>query len=192
METTITNSKNYISKLSHPLLGTWDIYFHLPHDKRWDLKSYDMIASDINTAERAIVINEYLPEKIIKYCMLFVMRKNVTPMWEDSANREGGCFSFKVLNKVVDTVWKDLFYAVCGETLFTNKSQNKNVTGITISPKRNFCVIKVWLGDCSVQDPDTMIDILNLSKEGCLFKKHSSATSFIPSKVDTKGVTKSR
>jgi hypothetical protein len=175
METNVATS---LKISSHPLLGIWNLYFHLPQDKRWDIKSYEIIASDINSAERAIIINESLPEKIVKYCMLFIMRKGVTPMWEDPANRDGGCFSFKVLNKVVDTVWKELFYAVCGETLFKNKAHNKNVTGITVSPKRNFCVIKVWMGGCSIQDPNTMIDITNLSKEGCLFKKHSSATSF--------------
>jgi hypothetical protein len=167
------------SKLSHPLLGIWDLYFHLPQDKRWDIKSYNIIASDIGSAERTIVINESLPEKVVKYCMLFIMRKGVTPMWEDPANCNGGCFSFKVSNKVVHAVWKELFYAVCGETLFLNKSHNKNLTGITISPKRNFCVIKIWLGNCSIQDPNTMADITALSKEGCLFKKHSSATSFV-------------
>jgi len=164
---------------SRPLLGKWDLYFHLPQDKRWDIKSYDTIATDIGSAERAIIINESLPEKVVKYCMLFIMRKGVTPMWEDPANCNGGCFSFKVSNKAVHAVWKELFYAVCGETLFLNKSHNKILTGITISPKRNFCVIKVWLGNCSIQDPNTMIDISALSKEGCLFKKHSSATSFV-------------
>jgi hypothetical protein len=175
METIVATS----SKQSHSLLGIWDLYFHLPQDKQWDIKSYNIIARDISTAERAIVLNESLPEKVIKYCMLFIMRKGVTPMWEDPANCNGGCFSFKVLNKSVHSVWKELFYAVCGETLFLNKSHNKLLTGITISPKRNFCVIKVWLGDCSIQDPNTMIDISTLSKEGCLFKKHSSATSFV-------------
>jgi len=175
METSVATVKQKASRL---LLGKWDLYFHLPQDKNWDIKSYNIIFNSISTMENAVLINESLPDKIIKYCMLFSMREGVTPMWEDKANRDGGCFSFKVINKVVSTVWKELFYAVCGETLFKNKSHNKKVTGITISPKRNFCVIKVWMGDCSIQDPNTMIDIANLSKEGCLFKKHSSATSF--------------
>ena len=51
------------SKQSHPLLGIWNLYFHLPQDKSWDIKSYNIITSDINTAERAIVINESMPEK---------------------------------------------------------------------------------------------------------------------------------
>ena len=42
----------------------------------------------------------------------------------------GGCFSFKVSNKVVVDVWKELFYAMCGETLFKTKNMNNKVTGI--------------------------------------------------------------
>lgn len=175
METIVATSL----KQPHSLLGIWDLYFHLPDDKRWDIQSYNIIARDIDTAERAIQINETIPEKVVKYCMLFIMRKGVTPMWEDPANCNGGCFSFKVSNTVVRDVWKDLFYAACGETLFLNKSHNKLLTGITISPKRNFCVIKVWIGDCSIQDPNTMIDIPTLSKGGCLFKRHSSASNFV-------------
>ena len=77
--------------------------------------------------------------------MLFVMRKGITPMWEDEANRDSGCFSFKVANKFVYDVWKTLFYSLCGETLIKDVSQTKNINGITISPKKNFCIIKVWL-----------------------------------------------
>lgn len=165
-------------KASHPLLGIWNLYYHLPQDKNWDLNSYHIIQSDMNTVETIILINENLPNKIVKHCMLFAMRNNIKPMWEDLSNRDGGCFSFKVLNSVVVDVWKDLFYAVSGETLFKTKKFNEKVTGITVSPKRNFCVVKVWMTDCSIKDPSTMIDINNLSKEGCLFKKHAEASSF--------------
>ena len=167
-----------LSKANHTLLGIWDLYYHLPQDKNWDLNSYQNILSCINNVETAILINESLPDKIIKHCMLFAMRNNVKPMWEDPANCNGGCFSFKVLNKVVVNVWKELFYAICGETLFKTTNINKKVTGITVSPKRNFCVVKVLMTDCSVKDPSMMIDIANLSKEGCLFKKHAEASSF--------------
>ena len=80
---------------------------------------------------------------------------------------------FKVSNKLVYDVWKQLFYSLCGETLCKDVSHSKKVNGITISPKKNFCIIKVWLKDCSIQDPNILINIPNLSKQGCLFKKHA-------------------
>ena len=106
--------------------------------------------------------------------MLFVMRTNITPRWEDENNKNGGCFSFKVINKYVMSVWKDLLYSLCGETIFTETKQNELITGITISPKKNFCIIKIWMKNCSVQDVNLIVSIPNLTKQGCLFKKHEA------------------
>ena len=154
------------------LIDKWDLYYHLPHDKNWDLDSYKKILVNIDNVEKLISINEAIPENIVKHCMLFVMRNGITPMWEDPKNRNGGCFSFKVINKQVFSVWKSLFYAMCGETLCVEKKYNLLINGITISPKKNFCIIKIWLQNCSVQDPNIIINIPNLIKQGCLFKKH--------------------
>jgi hypothetical protein len=104
--------------------------------------------------------------------MLFVMREGITPMWEDSRNRNGGCFSYKVLNKHVPEVWKNLFYLLCGEALCEDIDDMKHMNGITISPKKNFCIIKIWLDISELQDPNVIININNLSKQGCLFKRH--------------------
>jgi hypothetical protein len=163
---------NAISKSQYLLNDIWNLYYHLPHDKKWDLTSYKLIIGNIDNAEKLIAINETLPENVVKNCMLFVMRDGITPMWEDKKNRNGGCFSFKVPNKQVMLVWRSLFYSICGETLCIEKNHNQFINGITVSPKRNFCIIKVWLRDCSLQDPNILIDITNLSKTGCLFKKH--------------------
>ena len=154
------------------LIGKWDLYYHLPHDKNWDLASYKKIMHDIDSVEKLIAINEALSEKIVKNCMLFVMRSGITPMWEDPKNRNGGCFSFKVINKQVYSVWRSLFYLLCGETLCVDNKHNELITGITISPKKNFCIIKIWLENCKIQDPNIIVKVPNLVKQGCLFKKH--------------------
>jgi len=67
----------------HILIGKWDLYYHLPHDKNWDLSSYKSVMNNIDTAEKVIAINETLPENIVKYSMLFAMRTGITPQWED-------------------------------------------------------------------------------------------------------------
>jgi hypothetical protein len=154
------------------LQNSWNVYYHLPNDKQWDITSYKKIMFNIDNVEKVIALNEQLHEVIVKHCMLFVMRSGVTPMWEDPKNRNGGCFSFKVVNKCVFSVWKSLFLALCGETLFKSVEISKSVNGITISPKKNFCIIKIWLDNCLYQDPSMIINIPNLFVQGCLFKKH--------------------
>jgi hypothetical protein len=106
--------------------------------------------------------------------MLFVMRDGITPMWEDPRNRNGGCFSYKVINKFVPEVWRNLFAALCGETLSIDHTLSCHVNGITISPKKNFCIIKIWTTNCDHQNPQIVTnEIKNLTSQGCLFKKHT-------------------
>ena len=159
---------------TNQLLGKWDLYYHLPQDKNWDLVSYKVIMNNISTVEDTIAINEGLTDHIVKFSMLFAMRSGITPMWEDPKNRTGGCFSFKVLNKQVHEVWKALFYAMCGETLCVNRQYSKFINGITVSPKRSFCIVKIWLANCNYQNPVVISDNLGISSQGCLFKTHIS------------------
>jgi hypothetical protein len=157
---------------THTLNDKWNLYYHLPHDKNWDLSSYTAIMNSVDTTEKVILLNETIHENVIKNCMLFIMRDGITPMWEDKRNRNGGCFSYKVANKCVPDVWRNLFYSICGETICLNKDHNKHVNGITISPKKNFCIIKIWLDTSEFQDPGMISPIPNLIKQGCLFKRH--------------------
>jgi len=134
------------------LRDSWSLYYHLPDDSRWDIGSYTCLMSGIDHPEKLISINEVIPDVIVKNAMLFVMRAGIQPMWEDERNRHGGYLSFKVLNKCVHQVWKTMFYAVCGETLFVRPENNVFINGLSISPKKTFCIIKVWLSNGKVKD----------------------------------------
>ena len=158
---------------AHTLISKWSLYYHLPNDKIWNLASYKPIMENIETVEQLIAVNEGLTDNIVKHCMLFVMKSGITPMWEDKKNRNGGCFSYKVVNKTVHIVWRELMYLLCGNSLTINKKHMDFVNGITISPKRGFCIVKIWLTDCSLQDPSIIVPIPLLSKMGCLFKSHT-------------------
>ena len=61
---------------------------------------------------------------------------------------------------------------LCGETVCKDKEANTHVNGITISPKKNFCILKIWFNVAKYQDPTIITTIPNLQTQGCLFKKH--------------------
>ena len=154
------------------LKNKWVLWAHLPHDTDWSLSSYKTIYK-LSTVEETIAISETLPEILVKNCMLFIMKDGINPIWEDKQNRDGGCFSYKVSNKSVYSVWKDLTYVLVGESLSGSDAFVNNVTGITISPKKNFCIIKIWMKSCDHQNPALIIqNIPGISSQGCLFKKH--------------------
>jgi len=152
----------------HICNNNWTLYSHLPHDTDWSLKSYQNITK-IDCIEKLIAIFDVIPDKMIKNCMLFIMKDDITPLWEDENNRNGGCFSYKISNNDVPKVWKNLSYLLIGETL---SKINANITGLTISPKKNFCIIKIWLGDCNHQNPNDINYFKGIDAQGCLFKKH--------------------
>ena len=168
----VTEETVIVPSEEHFLNDKWNLYYHLPHDKNWDLSGYTVIMENINTVNDVISLNKSIHDNIIKNCMLFVMRKGITPMWEDPQNREGGCFSYKILNKFVPEVWRNLFCMLCGETVCKDKEANTHVNGITISPKKNFCILKIWFNVAKYQDPTIITTIPNLQTQGCLFKKH--------------------
>jgi hypothetical protein len=167
-ETTLaTNMEGF-----HLLSDKWCLWAHLPHDTDWGINSYKNICT-LTTVEETIAVTETLPDILVKNCMLFLMRDGIKPIWEDPKNRSGGCFSYKVSNKQVYTVWKELSYVLVGDSISKQSSFVANVTGITISPKKNFCIIKIWMSSCAYQNPTIVTtDVKDLTSQGSLFKKH--------------------
>ena len=166
--TTETSRMEEFNKLS----DKWTLWAHLPHDTDWSIKSYKHIYT-VSNVEETIAITETLPPILVQNCMLFWMREGIKPTWEDPKNRNGGCFSYKVVNKTVYDSWKELTYSTLGNSLSKQLSFTDKVTGITISPKKNFCIIKIWMKNCDHQNPGVVNPIKGLQAPGCLFKKHT-------------------
>ena len=155
------------------LYDKWTLWGHLPHDTNWTFESYIRILT-FNTVEEIIMLLETLPNEIITNCMLFIMRDGIKPMWEDPKNVKGGCFSYKINNKNVVSIWKNLSYSLVGESLTDQVNARQVINGITISPKKNFCIVKIWFSNCNYQNPSIIIDDIGISSQGCLFKTHIS------------------
>jgi len=167
----ITSASAAAAPSENKLYDKWTLWAHLPHDTDWTFNSYIRILN-FNTAEAIIMLLETMPEEMITNCMLFIMREGIKPMWEDPKNKKGGCFSYKINNKNVSSVWKNLSYSLVGETLTEDTKVRSNINGITISPKKNFCIVKIWLANCTYQNPAVISDNLGISSQGCLFKNH--------------------
>jgi hypothetical protein len=169
--TKMETSKSDSNSTEYKLYDKWTLWAHLPHDTDWTFDSYTRILT-FNTVEAIITLLETIPDEMITNCMLFIMRDGIKPMWEDPKNKKGGCFSYKINNKNVSSVWKNLSYSLVGESLTDDVKVRANINGITISPKKNFCIVKIWLANCNNQNPNVIADNLGISSQGCLFKTH--------------------
>ena len=81
----------------------------------------------------------------LKYNMLFLMKDDILPLWENKHNINGGSISIKVVNKNIFDIWLELSMGLIGEYIFINKINIENINGISISPKKGFCILKIWL-----------------------------------------------
>ena len=118
----IEDASSSYSSQTHPLIDKWVLWAHLPHNTDWSLKSYIKL-QNLETVEDVVSITNAIPEKMVKNCMLFLMRKNINPVWEDPLNCNGGCFSFKVLNKDLIETRDDfgiLTIELCGDKIVTD------------------------------------------------------------------------
>ena len=123
----------------------WSFYFHDPYDEKWTYESYKKIC-DLSSAQEFWGLTDMIKEKI-QFGMFFLMREHVFPCWDDENNKMGGCVSIKVLKNDVVQFWEELCVRVLGETLLTDKYKHlwSVVNGISSSPKKHFCIIKLWI-----------------------------------------------
>mgnify|MGYP001367337527 CR=1 FL=1 len=158
-------------EIQNPLNDKWTLWYHLTSDNNWNVDSYKKIA-EISTLEETTYLANELNELYITNCMFFIMKNNIFPVWEDQANKKGGCFSFKIQNRQVYEIWNSLIFLIVGNTLFDDENHMKLVNGITISPKKYFCIIKIWMASCEVDNVNLLNKNANISYETCMFKKH--------------------
>jgi len=121
----------------HKLNDSWTLYLHLPNDIDWSITSYKKLYT-FSVLEDCIKLIENIDKLIVEKCMLFIMKNNIKPIWEDTNNSSGGCFSYKINVDNVYSIWKTLTYSLIGNNLTNNLELLKNINGISISPKKIF------------------------------------------------------
>lgn len=130
----------------------WSLYFHDPSDTDWNMKSYKRLAN-ISSVEEFWQHHDCYIEKVHQG-MFFIMREHVFPCWDDPNNIEGGCLSIKVLKENMKVFWEDICIKMMGETLLLEEHREHwdKICGISTSPKKHFCIIKIWLKDDTLAD----------------------------------------
>lgn len=129
--------------MSHNLNDKWVLWYHDLDDTDWTINGYQRLA-DIDTIENFWSIYNSLEENVIQNSMFFLMRHNINPIWEDSNNINGGCWSFKITKKDVFKAWNELSLHLIGENITKELKNSLNINGISISPKKNFSILKIW------------------------------------------------
>ena len=105
------------------------------------------------------------------------MRNNIFPLWDNEDNKNGASFSFKILKDDSKNFWNKLNISVLSETFLKEEhiSKYNNINGISISPKKNFCIIKIWLKNKDIFNNENVKEYFNIPDEytgDLIFKNH--------------------
>jgi hypothetical protein len=84
------------------------------------------------------------------------MSDNVTPIWEDNNNKNGGAWSILVNSDNAFELWEKLSVDLVSETIFNN-----NINGISINQKNNIFIIKIWNNNKNLKNNTTLPSYLN-------------------------------
>lgn len=155
--------------MSNKLFDSWVFWFHDPLDNNWKLDSYKQI-NKLETIKDFWELYSNLTNKIVENSMLFLMRNNIDPLWEHKENVNGGCWSLKIPKGNISEIWTKISVALCSESIINN--DDLNINGISISPKKNFCIIKFWINK-NDNDINKLNKIDNLNYNGIIFKAHN-------------------
>jgi len=130
---------------------------HHNDDKSWDYISYYNITILNNWQDVSSflgTLNTVKGECSLTDFDIFVMKNEISPMWEDNENRNGSICSVKI-DSLVDgyEIFRVLLTNICNNTLLCFSSDTWNtINGISFSSKKidnikddNYCVIiKLW------------------------------------------------
>lgn len=125
------------------LNDVWSLYFHDPYDMNWEANSYKFITTISSIDDYINVFKSF--NDLWTRGMFFIMREHITPRWEDDNNKNGGCFSLKINKEDVIEKLFEITSLIIGETLGKNDLISTNINGISISPKKNYYIIRIWI-----------------------------------------------
>ena len=155
---------------SHYFNDLWTVYFHDMDCTDWNISSYIKI-SDISRIEEFVIVYEKF-KNLWKIGKWFIMREGINPNWEDPQNIEGGCYSIKCNKNDATESWFNLCSAVLGETFSINPEHTMNINGISISPKTETNILRIWLKDNNLTNKEYYN--FNAPKYSVIFyKKHN-------------------
>ena len=146
----------------------WVLWYHDPNDVNWEIKSYKQVSS-ISTIGEFWDTYDFLENTVIENSMFFIMRKGINPLWEDPQNVDGGCWSFKIQKGNIKKYWSELSIYLLGENI---TKKERLINGLSISPKKTFCIIKIWNSDKKNSNKDQLNKKMDIPFESCIFKEH--------------------
>jgi hypothetical protein len=128
---------------------TWTLWYHDPSNNDYSLSSYIKIY-DVETPLEFWSLVDGIPKDVWESGMFFFMKDGVRPLWDAPENDKGGAWSKKVDASDTHRVFIDCMVHCLANSFL--KSNNDTIAGVTVSPKGQFHIVKVWNSTTTVCD----------------------------------------
>jgi hypothetical protein len=126
------------------------------------------------TVQDYIALETALKEHLQKG-MFFLMRDHIFPLWDDELNKNGGVFSIKILKGNTFDAWKKIAAKTLGEVICKDRTAWERVNGISVSPKKHFCIIKIWMADNENTHAHSCLDVADVCLHGdIIYRPHNN------------------
>lgn len=140
----MNQNNTIIMVANYKLESIWVLWFHKVNDNNWSIDSYIKVY-EIQTYYDLLYVLKMIEN--ITSGMFFLMKKDIIPIFEDIHNINGGYWSLRITKKDSFEYWQKILYYMCVENLSTNKKHESKINGVSISPKINNCIFKIWTSD---------------------------------------------
>lgn len=152
-----------MSSLNHSKYTLW---FHSPSDTNFEIDSFKKVyeVSDLNEFN---AINSALLDNDASLTgdLYYLMKDDIMPIWHNDKHINGGCISWKINSSDSIKCWKNLlFLFVSGEF---SKLEKYGITGISINPKKNCNILKIWFSNVIPQEELRTLPL----PDNCIFQE---------------------
>ena len=148
----------------------WNIWYH--HLKNnWKIEGFNKIFKITSIKEFWDFNNNINLLGGINSHHFFMMKNDITPIWEDINNKNGGCWSIKIPTEKSIELWIKLSAYIVGNNLVEDKDL---INGISICAKNPITsVVKIWNNDTKKNSIKLLpVDILNEYGFNIIYKSH--------------------
>lgn len=130
--------------INFQLENKWCLWYHKLNSNDWSIQSYEKIMEIKTYHDLVFMLNRF---ENINCGMFFLMKNNIKPIFEDEKNINGGYWSLRINKKETSEIWRQVIYYLVLEGILENNDNENLINGISIGPKINNCIFKIWNAD---------------------------------------------
>ncbi len=158
-----------MASISYPLDNHYTLWYHDIDSKKWDLDSYVKVRDITSIKDFWEIYNELGTFDNVN---LYLMKKGITPRWEDDANRGAGAFCYRMTRKSASNAWVELSAAFVSDSLVKEMENNEHIAGISIGTKVYNSILKIWMKTNEKNDYRILAQLDSIDTSRGIYKKH--------------------